>query len=540
MGLLYQSSFFLLRFTMSRTAFSWRKKRKITRHWFCAAVLVMLLLVVIIAVLRNFWFISATTLHPKKQKGGLPTQIPYKKFSKVDVWVEPKPARLCKFVKTLSEQIAEKEVAWGLEPWYPGQPVEVMLMDPLPPRDAGIHKLIRLPGDNEECMTDSKNCSIWIEECSIPCHWRGYDDQTVDQSQVLLYHPDQGGHRQPVIPAPGQANAAIGHEPTFDFYKMWRNETWTAQLDFVVHWGKGADIPVHFFYFDSIEFGSDPGEWWKLADVEKMWEHIETKWKAGSRVPVSQRLSSAVIGHACKTEFRYKLLLEFAKNLPVASYGSCLHNATGDHQETNSSFKAYMSTLMHQKIDLIRRHPFHLAFESINNEHGFVTEKIFQSLLAGTVPIYWGPEEVKQMVPPHSFIYVDDFDTVEDLIAYVVHLSKSKEDYMKYHEWRHSNATPFYFRWTKRENRMNAPCRVCEYYASHWQDFQSHHSRTRRLIWGKDGWTREESPCFKQPTIKFPKHREPTGKYRRVTKDSAKFETTTTTTTTTTAKKLHW
>ena len=37
-----------------------------------------------------------------------------------------------------------------------------------------------------------------------------------------------------------------------------------------------------------------------------------------------------------------------------------------------------MSTLMHQKIDLIRRHPFHLAFESINNEHGFVTEKIFQ------------------------------------------------------------------------------------------------------------------------------------------------------------------
>ena len=49
---------------------------------------------------------------------------------------------------------------------------------------------------------------------------------------------------------------------------QWRNETWTAQLDFVVHWGKGADIPVHFFYFDSIEFGSDPGEWWKLADVE--------------------------------------------------------------------------------------------------------------------------------------------------------------------------------------------------------------------------------------------------------------------------------
>ena len=37
-----------------------------------------------------------------------------------------------------------------------------------------------------------------------------------------------------------------------------------------------------------------------------------------------------------------------------------------------------MSTLMNQKLDLIQRHPFHLALESIDSEPGFVTEKVFQ------------------------------------------------------------------------------------------------------------------------------------------------------------------
>ena len=47
---------------------------------------------------------------------------------------------------------------------------------------------------------------------------------------------------------------------------QWRSEKWTASLDFVVHWGTGADIPVHFYYFDKLEFGTDPGEWWKWID----------------------------------------------------------------------------------------------------------------------------------------------------------------------------------------------------------------------------------------------------------------------------------
>ena len=48
--------------------------------------------------------------------------------------------------------------------------------------------------------------------------------------------------------------------------EKWRNDSWVASFDISVHWGRNADVPVHFFYFDDIEFGHDPGSWWTQAD----------------------------------------------------------------------------------------------------------------------------------------------------------------------------------------------------------------------------------------------------------------------------------
>jgi Glycosyltransferase family 10 (fucosyltransferase) C-term len=49
-----------------------------------------------------------------------------------------------------------------------------------------------------------------------------------------------------------------------------------------------------------------------------------------------------------------------------------------------------------------------LALEN-QQQDDYTTEKIWGALAAGTLPVYWGAPNIKDHVPPHSIIVVDDF-----------------------------------------------------------------------------------------------------------------------------------
>ena len=53
---------------------------------------------------------------------------------------------------------------------------------------------------------------------------------------------------------------------------------------------------------------------------------------------------------------------------------------------------------------------FYLAFEN-SIEVGYVTEKLFDGLIAGTVPVFLGSaEDAKKLIPhPKSVIFLEDF-----------------------------------------------------------------------------------------------------------------------------------
>jgi glycoprotein 3-alpha-L-fucosyltransferase len=83
---------------------------------------------------------------------------------------------------------------------------------------------------------------------------------------------------------------------------------------------------------------------------------------------------------------------------PVHSYGKCLHNA-----DTGGNSAAKLNTL--------RQHLFSLAFEN-SNVRGYVTEKYYQSLVAGSVPVYMGAPNIADFSPTplasSSIVVVDD------------------------------------------------------------------------------------------------------------------------------------
>lgn len=103
--------------------------------------------------------------------------------------------------------------------------------------------------------------------------------------------------------------------------------------------------------------------------------------------------------------------------IKVDSYGSCLHNKNFNFSGDTHSPRA--------KLEVIRRYKFYLAFEN-SNSLDYVSEKMFQALYMGVVPIYMGAPNVDEFLPdPMAAIKVTDFACVSPLFpnSVSVHLT---------------------------------------------------------------------------------------------------------------------
>ncbi len=116
---------------------------------------------------------------------------------------------------------------------------------------------------------------------------------------------------------------------------------------------------------------------------------------------------------------RVDFLNKLSRYLSVTSLGSLCNNAYrlgGDEK---------------QKIDFQSKCKFSIAFEN-TYYNGYVTEKILHPFAAGSIPIYWGSNVVKKDFNSKSFIYANDFGTLDDLVSYVKSVNENRELYESY------------------------------------------------------------------------------------------------------------
>ena len=71
------------------------------------------------------------------------------------------------------------------------------------------------------------------------------------------------------------------------------------------------------------------------------------------------------------------------------------------------------------KVELLTRARFCLAHENCRDLAGYVTEKLFDCFRAGCVPVYVGPKEIAELVPPGCFIDGRAFATPAELDAFL-------------------------------------------------------------------------------------------------------------------------
>jgi hypothetical protein len=141
---------------------------------------------------------------------------------------------------------------------------------------------------------------------------------------------------------------------------------------------------------------------------------------------------------------------------PVHSYGKCLNNK-------------HAPDTVSGKVNVLRSHLFSLAFEN-SNVHDYVTEKYFQSLSAGSIPVYFGAPNIKDFAPTDdpSLSLIDVSNIVGTAKAKALKISKiltklmnNKVEYEKMLAWKFKTEVQGGLARVLKKGEIGSNCRLC-------------------------------------------------------------------------------
>lgn len=76
------------------------------------------------------------------------------------------------------------------------------------------------------------------------------------------------------------------------------------------------------------------------------------------------------------------------------------------------------------KWEALSKYDFALCFENVELK-GWLTEKFFECLRVGTIPIYWGATDINELIPPECFIDMTQFTDYVELRAFLKTLDRA-------------------------------------------------------------------------------------------------------------------
>lgn len=151
-----------------------------------------------------------------------------------------------------------------------------------------------------------------------------------------------------------------------------------------------------------------------------------------------------VVSNYNKHHRRVQVYQELRKFIPVQMYGRAVRKPL-----TQDAL-----------LPTISRCYFYLAFENSDSPH-YVTEKLWRnSFMAGTVPVVLGPprSHYEAVAPPHSFLHVDDFDSIATMARFLTEQAADEKLYKSYFSWHESYTVKLYTDWRERL------CNICPIY----------------------------------------------------------------------------
>ncbi|XP_072980877.1 putative fucosyltransferase-like protein isoform X2 [Typha angustifolia] len=162
-----------------------------------------------------------------------------------------------------------------------------------------------------------------------------------------------------------------------------------------------------------------------------------------NKVDVARRRSSWLLFMGRALEMLEKL------DIKIDSYGSCHRNREGRVD----------------KVTTLRRYKFSLAFEN-SNEEDYVTEKFFQSLVAGSVPVVVGAPNIQDFAPSSSSVlHIKTLDDVASVAKTMKHLATDPTAYNQSVRWKYEGPSDS-FKALVDMAAVHSSCRLCIHIAT--------------------------------------------------------------------------
>ena len=239
-----------------------------------------------------------------------------------------------------------------------------------------------------------------LADCALP-HRLLFDPARLFDADAVVFH-------LPTLPAlpelpkrPGQRWVAWSMESEIHYPQL-RDPAFLRRFDFTMNYRRDADVWTPYLGPDTLrDLAAPPRP--KSETAPAVYIASNPRDRSGRDVWVR----------------------ELMMHLAVDSYGKCLNNRT---------LKADLGR--DSKLATIARYRFTLAFEN-SIAPDYVTEKYFDPLIAGSVPVYLGAPDIADYAPgEHCHIDVADFAGPKALAQRLRFLAEHDEEYERYLDWR--------------------------------------------------------------------------------------------------------
>ncbi len=236
-----------------------------------------------------------------------------------------------------------------------------------------------------------------------------FDRGQLDVADVVIVHLPNCTPNFRVRRYPLQSWVGWSLESTVN-YPLMADAAFMRQFDYRMTYERSADV------------------WTPYLPRPAEWERIRAAPAAEREEPASM---VAFISNGDDRMGRTQLLAELLRYVRIDCYGRLFNNRllVGDDGGGLSKRRA------------VARYPFCIAFEN-SSAVDYVTEKIFDALSAGSIPVYRGAPNIAEYVPPGSYIDAAAYGSARELGTYLNYLAEYPEAAARYHDWRRQPLPP--------------------------------------------------------------------------------------------------
>ena len=223
----------------------------------------------------------------------------------------------------------------------------------------------------------------------------------MEEADAVVFHIPSMLSWSVVHKRPGQKWVGWSAECDVNYPQL-RNRVFMARFDLTMTYRLDSDVPVPYI----------------------------NEWIYGQlRRPPAPKTENATavifLSNMRENSGRSSYITELMKYIRVDSYGKWKPNRVLQ-QDTGKE----------TKLDTIARYRFSLAFENSLSQD-YVSEKFFDSLIAGSVPVYLGASTIEAFAPADQcYINVNEFGSPRELADYLLLLEREPARYAAYLQWK--------------------------------------------------------------------------------------------------------